>query len=240
MILTPVLLVAACVAVDGERILVSDLARALPVFAQAPGGEDAGLAPSPGGRRTLGVRELELVAARYQVQLPPGAAACFERRLEPLDRERVLAALAPALRNTKGTWELLEVSRYPAPPGGLEFLEPRRVVSGVPVVVRGWVRYAPNRSFPVWARVRITQPPRAVEPGAMVAVEVPCGGALLKLEARAETGGETGETVVVRNPATKVRFSARVAGPGKVTVDAKISSKNPGARPGGSLREPGR
>jgi hypothetical protein len=240
MILVPLLLAASCVAVEGERILVSDLARALPAFAPAPGADEIGIAPAPGVRRMLGWHELERVAARYKVELRPQDTACFEQRAAPLDQARVVAALKPALRNEKGTWELVEFSRYPAPPGELEFLEPMRPAADVPVIVRGWVRYASNRSFPVWAKVRITRPPRAVERGAVVAVEVASGGAVLKLQARAETGGELGEMVVLRNPVTKVCFSARVVEPGKVTVDAKNDSKSPGARVRGGVGVPGR
>ncbi|HVX67176.1 MAG TPA: flagella basal body P-ring formation protein FlgA [Bryobacteraceae bacterium] len=240
MMLVSVLLAASCIPVEGERILLSDLARALPAFAAAPGADEVGIAPAPGVRRTLGARELERMAARYNVQIGTPASACFERRAEALEQARVLEGLQQALRNEKGTWELLEYSRYPAPPGELEFLQPVRAAADVPVVVRGWVHYAPNRRFPVWAKVRITRPPRAVERGSIVAVEVSSGGAVLKLQARAETGGEVGDTVVLRNPATKICFSARVAESGKAIVDAKNDTKTPGARMRGSLGLSGR
>ncbi len=234
------LLFAACIAVEGDRILVSDLALALPEFAKAPGEQEVGITPSPGVRRMMGPRELERAAARFGIALAPGTSACFERSAEPLQEERVLEALKPALRNEKGTWQLVDYSRYPAPRGELEFLAPARPAADVPVVVRGLVRYPPNRSFPVWARIRITRPPREVERGATVDVEVVSGGAVLKLQARAESGGELGEMVTLRNPTTKTCFSARVAGPGRATVDAKNDSRNPGAvRRGGAGRTGG-
>ncbi|HEX8984043.1 MAG TPA: flagella basal body P-ring formation protein FlgA [Bryobacteraceae bacterium] len=235
----PVLL-AACIAIEGERILVSDLARALPAFAKAAGEEEIGIAPSPGVRRLMGRRELEREAARFGVELPAESSVCFERAAEPLTEARVLEALKPALKGERGTWELLEFSRLPAPKGGLEFLAPVRSAADAPVVVRGRVLYPPNRSYPVWARIRITRPPREVERGAMVDVEVVSGGAVLKFQARAESGGETGETVLLRNLTTKTCFSARVAGSGKATVDANNDNKSARARARGGLGEPGR
>jgi len=237
--LAPVLL-AACIAIEGERILVSDLARALPAFSNAPGAEEIGISPSPGVRRLMGRRELERVASLFGVELSAESGACFERAADPLTEARVLEALKPALKGERGAWELLEFSRTPAPRGALEFLAPVRPPADTPVVVRGRVLYPPNRSYPVWARIRITRPPRDVERGAMVDVEVVSGGAVLKFQARAESGGETGQTVLVRNPVTKTCFSARVAGSGKATVDANNDNKSARARTRGGLGEPGR
>ncbi len=235
------MLATACIAVEGDQIRVSDLARALPAFAGAAAAEEVAIAPAPGARRFMGYRELERIAARLGVELPPAASACFERATETLDEARIRTALEPALKNEKGTWELLDFARYPAPRGTLEFIAPPRAPSGAPVTVRGVVRYPPNRTFAVWARIRITRPPREVERGAMVDVEVLSGAATLKFAARAETGGEAGQMVVLRNPATKKCFSGRVAGPGRVTVDANNeSSIRPGLRAGAGLAGGGR
>jgi len=49
-------------------------------------------------------------------------------------------------------------------------------------------------------------------------VEVSEGGALLALEAQAETGGRSGDIVFLKNPETGRRFQARVEGKGKVVI----------------------
>lgn len=63
--------------------------------------------------------------------------------------------------------------------------------------------------------------PAAVERGQTVEVEVASGAAQLRLQARAESGGNAGDVVVLRNPGNGRRFPARVEGQGKVSVDAK-------------------
>lgn len=236
MLLPPLILAAACLAIDGEKILLSDLARAIPAFSAAPPGEAIGLAPTPGVRRLIGPAEIGKAAARYGVELPPQpTTVCFERSAEPLTEERVTEELRKALAGEN--WTLVDFSHYPVPRGEIDFLVPPRLAGNVPVILRGRIRYGDNHSFPCWARVKIAKPPREVERGDMVAVEVTSGGALVKFEARAESGGALGETVVLRNPATKICFSALVAGKGKVTLDAKQDATTT-AR--GSRREPGR
>jgi flagella basal body P-ring formation protein FlgA len=73
----------------------------------------------------------------------------------------------------------------------------------------------------------LLESPKQVERGQTVEVEVLSGRAALRLEGRAESGGNAGETVTVRNPDTGRRFTARVEGKGKVIVDAK---ENAGVR----------
>jgi hypothetical protein len=236
MILPPLILAAACVAIEGENILLSDLARAVPAFSAAPPEEPIGLSPTPGVRRIIGRAEIGKVASRYGVEVPPElTSVCFERSAEPLTEERVLDGLRAALAGED--WKLVDFSRYRVPRGEIGFTIPARLPANVPVILRGSIRYGDNRSFPCWARVKVSRPPREVERGDMVAVEVTSGAALVKFVARAESGGTQGETVVLRNPATKICFSALVAGKGKVTLDAKQDAII-AAR--GSRREPGR
>lgn len=239
MILGTLILAAACVAVDGERILLSDVSKTVPAFSAAPADEAIGLTPSPGTRRIVGPAEIGRLAARFGVQVAPGAGAgaCFERAAEPLTEERVLEAVRGTLQNGPGSWKLIDFHRYPVPRGEIEFFPPQKVTGNAPVYLRGRIRYGTNRSFPIWARVAIKVPPRDVERGDVVSVEVSSGAALIKLDARAESGGNQGEAVVVRNPTTKTCFSALVAGRGKVTLDAKQST---GAGGRGGRREPGR
>lgn len=59
---------------------------------------------------------------------------------------------------------------------------------------------------------------RDVARGDTVRVEVWSGRAHLELDGVAEGSGATGATIIVRNPDTKKRFSARVEGKGQVSV----------------------
>lgn len=61
--------------------------------------------------------------------------------------------------------------------------------------------------------------PNDVERGQTVAVDVLSGSAHLKFQAKAESGGRAGDTVVVRNPENNRRFRARVSGKGSVVVN---------------------
>ncbi|MCP5119816.1 MAG: flagellar basal body P-ring formation protein FlgA [bacterium] len=60
--------------------------------------------------------------------------------------------------------------------------------------------------------------PNEVERGALVVVEVNSGSARLRFEAKAESSGRLGDPVWVRNPDSGHRFTATVAGKGRVTV----------------------
>ena len=211
---------ASCMAVEGDKILMADLARAIPEFSAAPATEPIGLAPAPRVRRTFFWRELDRLGKAHGIQVPVGAAACFEGASEMLTEGRVLEALARAPHNPQTTFTVLEFSRYPLPHGELEFGPPPPGDGRQPVIWRGRLNYGVRRSVTVWARVKLEAPPREVERGDVVAVEVRSGAALLKFDGDAESGGKAGGTVSVRNPANGARFRARVVAKGKVLVDA--------------------
>jgi hypothetical protein len=228
---------AACVAVQGDRILIGDLAKAIPAFASAPAVEPIGLAPAPRVRRTLTRREIEHLAAARGIEVPRGATACFEGASELLTEAGVQEALRQAMGDEKASVTLLEFSRYPVPHGTLQFGPPPASDTGQPLIWRGSLKFGVNRSVPVWARVKLVRPPREVERGDAVEVEVLSGATVLKFEAHAESGGKTGQTVSIRNPASGARFSARVAAKGRVIVDATLAT---GGAARGGRHEPGR
>ncbi len=211
---------ASCVLVGGERILMSDLAKAIAEFSAAPGEEAIALAPAPRVRRTLFEPEIERLGKAHGIQVPPRAVACFEGVSEVLDLARVSEALGRTPHDPRVAITVLDFSRYPLPHGALEFGPPPAIDGPQPVIWRGRLNYGLNRSVTVWARVKLEAPPREVERGDVVAVEVSSGAARLKFEAPAESGGKTGEAVLVRNPANGARFRARVVAKGKVLVDA--------------------
>jgi flagella basal body P-ring formation protein FlgA len=152
------LAIGACLPVEGDHILLSDLAAAIPVFAAFDGAESIGFAPAPGARRRFSALELNRLAAGKGVSaaIEP---VCFERKLETLTRERVLAALRESLPDAAGL-ELLDFSRAQVPQGPLEFprigLTPARPSSPrEPAIWRGRVKYSKTQSVSLWAQVRV-------------------------------------------------------------------------------------
>jgi len=238
-----ILAAASCIVVEGDKILMADLAKAIPEFLAAPGEEPVALAPAPRVRRTFFGPEIERLGKAHGIQVPPGEAACFEGASEVLTAARVLEALGRAPHDPKTAITLLEFSLYPVPHGELEFGPLPSTDGRQPAIWHGWLNYGVNRSVTVWARVKLEAPPREVERGDLVAVEVHSGAALVRFEAAAESGGKAGELVVVRNPANGARFHARVVAKGKVLVDATqpvdATQKLRGAVAGGRS-EPGR
>ncbi len=283
---------AGCIAVEGEQILARHLAEAVPAFARLEGEAVLGYAPAPGARRILTAQEVARLAARHGLAVE-GREVCLERALAPLTAQKVVEALRRALGREDARIELLDFSRYPVPPGELEF--PRSGLGAPPggraqaMLWRGRLRYDGRRSLPVWARVRIAAsgkrlvaaenlapgkpvearqlrleegewfplgeapleaveaaagllprrwipagtvlyarmlaPPREVERGQTVAVEVVSGGAQLRFQARAETGGRAGDVILVRHPSNGRRLAARVEGPGKAVIDASFHER---------------
>src|ERR1700690_2436568 len=124
MIALAILAAASCVQVDGDKILMADLAKARPEFSAAPGSEPIGLAPAPRVRRTFFWHELDRLGKAHGIQVPAGAAACFEGASQILTEERVREALARPPHDPPAAFTVLEFSRFPVPPGELEFGSP--------------------------------------------------------------------------------------------------------------------
>jgi flagellar basal body P-ring formation protein FlgA len=159
LLLSPVLAcAAACLAIDGDRVLAADVARQLPAFSTADPEAVVVLAPAPGLQRVLHRAELARIASRLGVLASIDQDLCIERVAAPLGREQVEAALAAALAGSDANFDLVEFSRLPVPHGRLEFtraglLAPGRGREREPVVWRGRVKYSGTQSVPVWAKV---------------------------------------------------------------------------------------
>src|SRR5882724_9046151 len=148
----------ACLPVEGDRILMRDLAAAATAFARQDPGEALGFTPAPGSQRRFSTGELDRLAARkgMTAEIEP---VCFERKLEALTQDQVLAALREALPE-KAQLELIEFSHLRVPKGRIEFarsgLTPARASTPrAPLIWRGRVRYSTANSLQVWARVRV-------------------------------------------------------------------------------------
>jgi len=149
-----------CWPVEGDRILARDLARARAIFSPLDPQEHVAFAPVPGARRLISSAQLRRLAARYGLSAAPLEDVCFERAMEPLTPERILAALRASLAMPEAELELLDYSRRPVPSGQLRFprsglAAPPAAKPAEPVFWRGTLLYGSSKSLPVWARLRI-------------------------------------------------------------------------------------
>jgi len=285
------LTLAACLALSpgSSQILARDLAPAWPALRAIEPDTPLALAPMPGVARVFRSFELRQLAARWHLSPFPGTQFCVARPVKPLDNERLLEAMRKSL--PAAAIEVLDFSRQAAPEGPLEFPRSALRREAGAALWTGWVTYAENRRFHVWARVRVTesvprvvaagdlQPgrpvaasqvsvvtrqefpaeepyarslaevigrwprrpipagaavradqltePKVVATGDTVEVEVRNGGAVLKLEGKAEGAGAMGEIITVRNPSSRQLIRARVTGAGNAMIDpARHTSLN--------------
>lgn len=137
------------------------------------------LAPMPGLQRTFHFAELRQIAARFH--LPEfDEEICVERPLAPVDQTAALQAMRREMPEAQ--IDLLEMSRQAAPEGDLVFKRSGLRANAAGAIWFGVVRYAPNREYTIWAKVRVTvQGPRVVAVTNLAAGK-PIGAAQVKLE----------------------------------------------------------
>ncbi len=208
---------AACIVIESASITAADIARGAASFTAVPPSEIVAPAPGPGARRTFGRREMRTLAHRFGIREERFDPICFELKTDPLPRERVVDAVRAA--SGSAAIEVIDYSRTPVPTGTLEFTASRGQIWA------GRVKYAENRSIPVWARVRGATD---IERGDTVAVEAIAGGARVVITARAETPGSVGDTITVRREDNRRSLRARVWGKGKAIINANGFAPLPG------------
>jgi flagella basal body P-ring formation protein FlgA len=150
-----------CLAVEGDRIVAADFAASLPAFGQLAPETPVEPAPMPGVRRLFHWFELASLAKRYGLEAGSPRDVCFERKMESLDRGKVLEEMRRALGLKDARIEIVETSLDPVPRGRLEFRRedlgrPALPSSPAPVTWRGNVIYGDNHRFSIWARVSIS------------------------------------------------------------------------------------
>ena len=201
---------AACESVSGDRITPKDFARAMPEFSGLPETVSFGFAPLPGARRGFGPGDIQRIALQYGIQTSSRDSICFEWPMHRLGRPEVMKAMSDTLGQAGVQVE--EYSLFPAPPGTIVF--PLTGLSRRPEGAsfwRGYVEYAPDKRFNIWAKVKLDgiaadKSIADVVGGNRVTVLVQCGAAELKFEAQAMTSGSKGQTVTVRNPRSGPEF----------------------------------
>ncbi|MGB9454878.1 MAG: flagellar basal body P-ring formation chaperone FlgA [Bryobacteraceae bacterium] len=151
------LTVAACLAISpgSSEILARDLAPAWPALRALAPDTPLALAPLPGVVRVFRPLELGQLAARWHLGLAPGTALCVAWPVKTLDPQRLLEAMRRSLPTA--AIEILDFSRQPAPEGPLEFPRSHLWREAGAALWNGWITYAGNRRFYVWARVRVTE-----------------------------------------------------------------------------------
>jgi flagella basal body P-ring formation protein FlgA len=148
---------AACLALGpgSSQILARDLVPAWPALRALAPDTALALAPMPGVARVFRPLELRQLAVRWHLSQVPNLQFCVARPVRALDAQRLLDAMHRSW--PAATIEILDFSRYTVPDGPIEF--PRSALRREAGAARwtGWIAYAENRRFQVWARVRITE-----------------------------------------------------------------------------------
>ena len=145
-----------CMPVDGERILMSDLAAVDSRFAGAHPGAEAGFSPNPGARRVFWGTELSHLADREGI---PATGIfkpiCFERRTRLLTQEEIQGSVQKWAAGAQ--LDLVEQSYSPAPLGDLVIPRPAYLKADPDgtLLLRGYVSWGKNQRFPMWAKVKL-------------------------------------------------------------------------------------
>jgi flagella basal body P-ring formation protein FlgA len=157
-----------CRIVEGDRILMSDLAGALPQFASADPDLPVSFSPKSGVTRVFTPAELLRLARAHGIPVEASPSVCFVRPVRILDAQQIREAMSSVL--PEASIEVIDFCKAPVPPGDLEFPKSGLTLAaagrfGEPVLWKGVVRHG-RSAFPVWARVKAT-----VEQTVLVAVE---------------------------------------------------------------------
>jgi len=146
---------AACLAAgpSSDHILAGDFAAVYPEWAKVPAETPLSLAPAPGVQRVFRLPELRRLAQLWSITPLPDREICVTRPVRTSAPARLLAAMQremPAARIV-----ILDFSRQPAPDGELVFPAAGLQQGPDGGYWNGYIRYAGNRHFTLWARVRV-------------------------------------------------------------------------------------
>lgn len=178
---------SACLPVASDHIMAGDLVETFPEFSRLPAQEKLGFAPMPGVQRNYSAGELRELALRHGIRLSEPRAICIARPLRTISEQEVLAALREAVGNADAHIELVDFLRTPVPTGELAFAKNTPVMTSTPaldtpVLWRGHVQSGDGRTFPFWARARVT----ARQTRLVAAVSLPAGRSIEADQVRLE------------------------------------------------------
>jgi flagella basal body P-ring formation protein FlgA len=177
----PLFALAGCLALDpgADSILARDLAAVLPGLSDAT--TPVSPAPLPGVPRIFRIPELRRIEARFHPGGDPTKEICFERPVGPIDPTRLVEAMRRRL--PEAHIQIVDYARTAVPKGELDFPLAGLRRAGADGFWSGSVRYGGGRSFPVWARVRVT----VREPRVLAAEDLRPGPAIAAGQLRLET-----------------------------------------------------
>src|SRR5258708_40294025 len=167
-----------------DRILAGDLAEAFPEWAKVPPETPLALAPAPGVQRVFRLPELRRLAQLWNVVPSPEQELCVTRPVQVSTSARLLAAMQKEL--PAAHIEILDFSRQPAPDGELVFPSAGLRQGPDGGYWNGYVKYAGNRHFTLWARVRVV----IARPRVVAAADLKPGIVLDAVQLRTETREE--------------------------------------------------
>jgi flagella basal body P-ring formation protein FlgA len=152
-LLLAVLQPLSCHPIKSDWIYGRDLVAAVPALTGISPDFKVGLAPIPGQQRIFRIAELERLASANDLPAQVSEDVCFSWKLAVPDRSQMLSAMQKELANQNPSIEIVESSLMPAPEGEYVFpLSGLIVGSDKAAVWRGYVSYAGDKRFPVWAR----------------------------------------------------------------------------------------
>lgn len=168
----PVATIAACLPIDGDRILVRHLANAISAFTAASPERFVSIAPAPGATRTFRPAEIAALARSTGIPLEHLGdnlvPVCFERRRSPLTSAAIIEAMRASMPADTEI-DVVDFCRIDVPSGRLEFprsgLAPPTSQGGPQQVIwRGRLQFSATDSIPVWAKTRVSVRRRQVVP----------------------------------------------------------------------------
>jgi flagella basal body P-ring formation protein FlgA len=145
-----------CRPIDSDWIYGRDLAAASSVFSSLAPDLRVSFSPVPGHARVFRAGELRRLAKANHIDSDISGEICFAWSLEIPARQKMIAAMMRVLEGHNPQIEWIEQSLTPAPKGEMVFpLSGLSSVSDAPVIWRGYIQYAGDRRFSIWARVRV-------------------------------------------------------------------------------------
>lgn len=148
-----------CFTPTGNWITGADVAAAMPGLAGLPADLKISYAPAAGIVRLFHPDEIRRLAHSHGLADPaPGSTAnlCAAWPVAMLKAETLRAAMEKTLAGKSPQIELLDQDKAPAPAGEVVFpLAGLSAYSENAVIWKGYVRYAENRRFETWARVKV-------------------------------------------------------------------------------------
>jgi flagella basal body P-ring formation protein FlgA len=145
-----------CRVIQQDHILGRDLAAAIPGLQALPPASDFGLAPTPGHARVFQTAELRRIAEVNHIDAELTNNACFVWPMRKVPQDILLGSMRRSFGSRQVEIELIDSSLWPAPEGEISFPLSSLALSTSGISLwRGYVGYASNRHFEIWARVRI-------------------------------------------------------------------------------------